>query len=260
MCRPSYFRVDYVINPWMKIGSVNQGKSLQQWNLLVQEYKKLGIEVSLIEQDERYPDMVFAADQGVLTDNGSILLSNFRCKERQGESKCYAKWYRENGYVIKKLPKNVYFEGNGELQRWRDMLLIGTGFRTTMEASKLVGEVLNKKVLSIELVNDKFYHLDTCLMVLNDETVFYYPPAFSEKTKKDLQTIVPNLMVIDDHDVNKFASNSVVVDSTVIIQAGSIEIPDKIKNLGYKVREVDVGEFLKAGGGAHCLTGYLSDK
>lgn len=97
-------------------------------------------------------------------------------------------------------------------------------------------------------------------MVLNQDVVFYYPPAFSDKSVRDLQSLIPNLVIINEHDVNKFASNSVVVDSTVIMQAGSIEMPAKIKNLGYNVREIDVSEFVKAGGGAHCLTGYLRDK
>lgn len=260
MCKPSYFRVDYSINPWMKIGSVNQPLALTQWNNLVNEYRKLNIEVVVIGQDEKFPDMVFSADQGVLIDDTSILLSRFRYKERRGESEIYLKWYQDNGYTVKKLPENYFFEGNGELQKWRDILLIGTGFRTTPEASKAVGKVLNTEIISLELINEKFYHLDTCLMVLDKDTVFYYPDAFSKKSIGDLQSRIPNLILIDEHDVENFASNSVVVDSTVIMHVGSVKMPSQIEELGYRVVNIDIGEFVKAGGGAHCLTGFLGDK
>jgi len=259
MCRPNYFRVDYSINPWMKIGSVNQPNAVVQWGKLVNEYQKLGLEVSIIDQVEKFPDMVFVADQGILIDNSTILLSRFRYQERKDESEVYSKWYQDNGYTVKRLPENLYFEGNGELQRWRDILLIGTGFRTTEHAAHTVGKILSREVMSLELIDERFYHLDTCLMVLNSDTVFYYPSAFSLKSISDLQSRIPNLVEINDQDVINFALNSVVVESTVVMQVGSIEMRAKINELGYRVIDLDVSEFIKAGGGAHCLTGYLSN-
>ncbi len=257
MCRPTYYRVDYSINPWMQIGSVDLELAKQQWQALVTQYEQLGVRVSFIDQEKNYPDMVFAADQAVAIDEKTMLLSRFTYPERHGETAFYKQWYESNGYTVKQLPEEMNFEGCGELQRWRDQLFIGTGFRTGRKAARLVGKLCEKEVHVLELVDSSFYHLDTCFMVLNDQTVFYYPPAFSDHSIAQLQQLVPNLVSLDDHDVLKFFANSVVVGSTVLMQKGSIEAPKQLKKLGYTVKEIDVSEFIKAGGGAHCLTGEL---
>ncbi len=257
MCHPSHYGIEYEINPWMKGSVVDQQKAIRQWQTLVAIYESLGIKVTVIEQKAGLPDMVFAADQGIVFGNSEVLLSNFRYVQRRGESKVYSKWYKDHGYKVRLLPKDMYFEGNGELQKWRDMLFIGTGFRSSYEASLKVGKILGKKVLPIELIDDRFYHLDTCLFVLNNEVVLYYPKALSQDSVSNLQKLVPNLVEIEESDALKFATNSVVIDSNLIIQTGNTRIGGMVKKLGYNVIDVDVSEFVKAGGGIHCLTGML---
>lgn len=259
LCRPIYFRVDYEINPWMKIGSVNQQIAIAQWENLVSEYKKLNLNVEIIEQDQKFPDMVFATDQGVLIKDKEILLSRFRYLERRGESEYYKQWYEDHGYKIKMLPNNIFFEGGGELQHWRDNLLIGFGFRTDQNAINSVEKIFNKNCIKLELIDKRFYHLDTCLMVLNNDVIFYYPQAFSSSSIQQLKSIVPNLLKIEYDEVVNFAANSIVFGSTVFIQEGNIKMSNQMTKLGYKVIPVNVGEFIKAGGGAHCLTGDLGE-
>ncbi len=243
----------------MQIGSVDLELAKQQWQALVTQYEQLGVRVSFIEQDENYPDMVFAADQAVVIDEKTMLLSRFTYPERQGETAFYKQWYESHGYAVTQLPDGMNFEGNGELQQWRDVLFIGTGFRTDAIGAQTVGKLCNKQVLPIELVDSSFYHLDTCVFVLDDSTVFYYPPALSNTSILQLQSLVPNLIALDDHDTANFAANSVVIGKTVLVQTGSEQMPQQLLDLGYSVIEIDVGEFMKAGGGAHCLTGILSN-
>lgn len=257
MCRPSHYDIEYVINPWMKGSKVDKAQAILQWNLLVNTYKQLGVEVDIIEQKQGLPDMVFAADEGIAFGTSDILLSNFRYKERRGESDVYNAWYKEHGYLVHTLPQGLYFEGNGELQKWRDMMFIGTGFRTSVEASVKVGQILSKKVLAIELIDDRFYHLDTCLFALNDDVVLYYPKAMSGNSISNLKKIVPNLIEISEPEALRFATNSIAVGQSVIIQDGNDSVTEVLKTLGYRVIEVDVSEFMKAGGGIHCLTGEL---
>jgi len=259
LCRPSYFRVDYKINPWMKIGSVDQQIALAQWENLVKEYKKLCLSIEIIEQNQKFPDMVFATDQGVLIKDKEILLSRFRYIERRGESEYYKKWYLDHGYKIKILPDNIFFEGGGELQHWRNNLLIGFGFRTDQNAINSVEKIFNKRSIKLELVDKRFYHLDTCLMVLNDDVIFYYPQAFSSNSIHQLKSIVPNLIKIEYGEVINFAANSFVCGATVFMQEGNPKISSQMVKLGYEVVTVNVGEFIKAGGGAHCLTGDLGE-
>lgn len=259
LCRPHFFQVDYQINPWMKVGSVDRINALIQWENLVLQYQKLGVEVEFIDQIENHPDMVFAADQGLLLEEKHILLSSFRFPERRGESEYYRSWYREHGYQITPLPDDLYFEGGGELQRWRDYLFIGVGFRTDHYSARHVGAIFDKEVLCLELIKEHFYHLDTCLMVLDDETVFYYPEAFSAKSIRDLKSLIPNLLEIEESEVRKFAANSVMVGHTVLMQSGNPQMAHQINDLGHRIVTLDVSEFMKAGGGLHCLTGNLAD-
>lgn len=257
VCRPKYFRVDYKINPWMKVGSTDKKKAMNQWNKLINIYKQLELNVEIIEQNSNFPDMVFAADQGFCLKNKTILLSRFRYKERQGESQYYKKWYKKKGYRVLLLPKNLYFEGCGELQEFKDNLLIGTGFRTNKKAAKTIGKIANRNTIILELVDERFYHLDTCLMVLNDNVIFYYPKAFSTESILKLKSLRSQLIEIDDKEVKNFAANSIVFNNNVVIQIGNPKIAEKIKRLGYKIFNINLNEYMKAGGGAHCLTGIL---
>src|SRR5258708_7767385 len=123
MCRPLHFTVEHVYNPWMQPGSVDSQRAMQQWEALVAIYKNLGITIEVIDQQKGLHDMVFATDQGIVQ-RKKVLLSNFRHKERQGESKYYETWFKNNGYEIMHLPNGHYLEGNGETYLWNDMLFI----------------------------------------------------------------------------------------------------------------------------------------
>jgi N-dimethylarginine dimethylaminohydrolase len=257
MCRPTYYQVEYQINPWMKVGSVDQTIALQQWQKLVRLYQSLGAKVDIIDQQPGSPDMVFAADQAIVCGKSRLLLSSFRYQERRAETVYYQAWYAQHGYDIITLPPDIYLEGGGETQTWRNYLFIGTGFRASKSIARVIQQLIDKEVMSLELVDDRFYHLDTCLFVLDDQTVFYYPPAFSKNSVTTLKQLVPQLIEFNLEDVLQFAPNSVVVDSTVVIQTGNEAFANAVLGLGYTPRFIDVGEFIKAGGGAHCLTGQL---
>lgn len=259
MCKPSFFRVDYQINPWMKPGSVNQVKALEQWQNLVDVYQKHGIDVTILDQKESFPDMVFAADQGLIIENlnkdkRSLILSNFRYPQRQGESQVYANWFKENNLQIKNLPEELFFEGGGELLYWKQKYFIGQGFRNSSNIANYLQQNFELDLISLDLINDKFYHLDTCMFVLNDETVFYYPPAFSEISIKKIKSLIKNPIQFTAEEVQNFAANSVLSQETVFVQAGSPSFVKKLEDLGYKIVQVDVSEFVKSGGGIHCLT------
>lgn len=259
MCSPDHFRVEFAINPWMSIGSADATQARMQWDTLLTHIQRLGAAVSVIAQDKSYADMVFAADQGIRFGTNSMLLSRFRYPQRQGESGVYRQWYRESGYEVRELPEGMYFEGGGEVQPWRNMLFIGTGFRTTKDAALEVGRIVRKRVVALELVDPRFYHLDTCLMILNSDTAFYYPPAFAPKSQAELNLLIPNLQAIEDKEATNFAANSLVLDHSVVMQQGNPAMAAQIADFGYRVMPVDVGEFLKAGGGAHCLVGDLGE-
>jgi N-dimethylarginine dimethylaminohydrolase len=241
----------------MKPGTVDRKKALKQWESIVKAYENVGIQVQIIDQVQGQPDMVFATDQGIVQGR-EVVLSNFRCKERRGETKYYEKWFIDSGYIIKKIRRGEFFEGGGEVLPWNDIFFMGTGFRSIPESVEPLSRRLGKKIIPIHLINPLFYHLDTCVFPLNYETVFYFPKALSPDSIKMLENMVPNLLPLTHDEAFNFSTNSVVSGRTVFVQQGSKTFNKKLETIGYTVVELDVSEFIKAGGGIHCLTNILS--
>lgn len=256
MCRPLHFTVNYIINPWMKPGSVDTPLAMQQWQTLVETYESLGISVHIIDQVKECPDMVFSTDEGIVSGK-NVLLSNFRHKERQSESAYYREWFEWNNFVIDELPSHHYLEGNGETYFWNDVIFVGTGVRSDPEIPKFLQKKYDREVVYLKIMDPAFYHLDVGFFPLNNETVFYYPPAYSAGTIQELQKRIPHLIEFTKEEALGFSSNSVVTDHHVVVQKGNPTFTKKLNKLGYQTVDVDLSEFMKSGGGAHCLTNIL---
>jgi N-dimethylarginine dimethylaminohydrolase len=255
-CKPNHFQVEYQINPWMKPGSVNQKLAMEQWQNLIDVYTQNGIEVEILDQTKDQPDMVFAADQGLIINSDSklIVMSNFKHLQRQGETKNYQNWFSQNGYQVEFLPKELHFEGGGELIPWKGKYFIGSGLRNSEVTHHYLADKYDLEFIPLKLIDPKFYHLDTCFFVLNSDTAFYYPKAFSLESIEVLKSCFANLIEFSQVEVNGFAANSVVSGDLVFMQTGNSTFKHKIQSFGYQAIEVDISEFMKSGGGIHCLT------
>lgn len=252
MCPADHFTVAYSINPWMKEGTVNHDLAKQQWQQLADTYRSLDIEVAEVEPASHLPDMVFAVDQGIVIDH-RVVLSNFRYEERQGESDIYAQWFMDNGYEVVRPTKAHYLEG-GECLWWRGQYFLGVGFRADKETKNELSELLAHPVLYLELINEYFYHLDTCFFPLNEKVAFYYPAAFADQSVELLKNYGGTLVELTEAEAKGFAANSIVLDKTVITQKGNDRFTGILKEYGYEVVELEMGEFMKSGGGIHCLS------
>jgi N-dimethylarginine dimethylaminohydrolase len=240
----------------MSPGTINENKALQQWESLVDVYKKLGITVNVIDQQPGVPDMVFATDEAIVREK-KILLSHFWHRERQKETKHYEKWFRDHDYSITYLPADIYFEGNGNAFFWNNLIFIGVGYRANQKTCKAIEKMFDRKVIPLQIIDPFFYHLDTCLLPLNEQTVFYYPAAFSKASQNILKKEIPQLLELSREEAMGFCANSVVTDHHVVHQKGIRTFKEKLNKLGYTSVEVDLSEFKKSGGGTHCLTNIL---
>ncbi len=259
MCEPRYFSsLNYSINPWMKPGTINNDTAMQDWQHIVNAYKSQDIVVEIIKQKPGVPDMVFATDQGIVKDK-TVLMSRFWCEERKNETIFYKEWFEERGYTIKTLPNNTYWEGNGDSFFWHDKLLIGVGYRANQQTCDSISKLLDIEVIPLEIIDPRFYHLDLCFFPLNQETAFYYPPAFSEKSREVLKKLIPHLITFSQEEAYGFCANSVVTDHHVVHQKNNPTFKKTLQELGYTSVEVETGEFLKSGGGIHCLTNILEE-
>lgn len=257
MCPPDHFHVDYAINPWMQanVDQVSQPLAREQWERLRSTIAERA-EVVLIEPGRDFPDMVFTADAGTVCD-GVAVACRFFHKERQGEGRLFKQWFRDQGLAVHELPEGMSYEG-GDV--WLDpvepWLWAGCGFRSSAEAHRLAGEWLDREVLSLRLVDPRFYHLDTCLSVLTGGYVMYYPPAFEADARALIEARVPaaRRIVVSEEDLMHFACNAVNIGDAVIFNRASDTFKATLAGAGFQPIEVPLGEFLKAGGSARCLT------
>lgn len=256
VCRPTYFTVDYIINPHMQPYTVSTAKAIKQWEALVAILKSLKIKVEVIEQEKNVPDMVFAKDQGIVKD-GAVLLANFRYRQRQKERTYYQQWFRDHDFRLDDLSNISSFEGSDALF-FADTLFVGMGYRASVSSCEELAEKLDMDVVPLRLIDPYFYQLDMSFLPINQDTAFYYPYAMSKSSQQLLKRLVPNLHVLSEEAAKAYAANSFVSGNDIIIPSGTPEVFRKdLKSIGLKIHEIDISEFKKAGGGINCLVNVL---
>ena len=258
MCPPDHYDVDYVINPWME-GNIHKSSSeraVKQWQKLHYILKDLAI-VDLVNPQQGWPDMVFTANAGlVLGDN--VVLSRFLHKEIQGEEPHFKKWFSDNGFTVYELNKDLPFEGAGDalLDREGRWLWAGYGFRSELDSHPYLAKWLDIEVLSLHLIDERFYHLDTCFCPLTGGYLLYYPGAFDSYSNHLIEMRVPaeKRIEIEEADAVNFACNAVNVNHTIVMNKASDRLKQSLQEVGFEIIETPLTEFLKAGGAAKCLT------
>ncbi|MDB9375237.1 TIGR00300 family protein [Nodularia sphaerocarpa] len=258
MCAPDHYDVDYVINPWMEgnIHKSSRDRAVEQWEKLHHILKQHAI-VDLVPPQIGWPDMVFTANAGLVLGK-NVVLSRFLHKERQGEEPFFQNWFEENGYTVNLLPKDLPFEGAGDalLDREGRWLWAGYGFRSELDSHPYLAKWLDIEVLSLRLIDERFYHLDTCFCPLANGYLLYYPGAFDAYSNRliEMRVAPEKRIAITEADAVNFACNTVNVESIVIMNKASNTLKTRLADFGFRVIETPLTEFLKAGGAAKCLT------
>ncbi len=251
MCRPEYFAVSYEINPWMRTSvPVDRRLAIKQWERLVRVYKALGHTVDLIDPVLGLPDMVFAANSGLAVD-GEVYLAKFRYPERRGEEHPYADWFRGHGFARLHRPTETN-EGEGDFAVVGSTVFAGYGFRTDVAAHDELRARLRVPVVSLRLVDPRFYHLDTALSVLRDDNVAYFPGAFDAASRDALETRFPDAVIVEERDAEVFGCNAMSDGHHVILSAQATGFAAALRDRGYEPVAVDLSEFRKAGGSVKC--------
>ncbi|MEV4675917.1 MULTISPECIES: dimethylargininase [Actinomadura] len=253
MCRPEHFAVTYAINPWMDpAAGADAARAVEQWEGLRAAYLSLGHEVSLIDPVAGLPDMVFAAN-GALVVGGRVYGAKFTHPERHAEGPAYANWMRENGFAEVLEPRHTN-EGEGDFLTLDDVILAGTGFRTDVAAHQEAQEFLGRPVVTLRLVDPRFYHLDTALFPLGGGNVAYYPGAFSPGSRAVLERLFPDAIIAGEDDAAVLGLNAVCDGRNVVINAEATGLIRTLETHGYEPVPVDLSELRKAGGGPKCCT------
>lgn len=254
MCPPDYFDVDYDINPWMTDNqhTVDKQKAKEQWQQLYNALTKVAL-VNLVDPQPDLPDMVFTANAGYyMEDHNLIFVANFRNKQRKGEEIHFVEWFRKNGFSI--YYPNLPFEGEGDLLGDNRDHYIAYGFRSTARLAQDFPFNRIRYLKEVDLVDPRFYHLDTCFMPLKNHGALWYPDAFGSHGKKIIRTSVEveNSIEVTEEEALTFCCNAVIVNDDVFMPKCE-SVAEKLTNLGYNVQQFEMSEFMKSGGACKCL-------
>jgi N-dimethylarginine dimethylaminohydrolase len=254
MCPPDFYGIEYEINPWMsRSRGANAPKAHEQWRALHDCLRSLGVTVELMTPQPGLPDLVFTANAGLVFRN-RFFSSRFRHEVRAKETPHFDAWFAGHGFQVERLPDGIYFEGAGDALLCGPTLFAGYRIRSDVRGHQHLGQLLGIQVLPLELINPRFYHLDTCFCPLAPSEAIYYPAAFDSYGRKVLEKHIPKLLAVNEPDALRFGCNAVVVGKTVITNSNCPQLTADLRTWGYNPEAVELDEFLKAGGSAKCLT------
>jgi N-dimethylarginine dimethylaminohydrolase len=252
MTAPTFFAVEYAINPWMDTSNpVDTHLAMNQWESLRQTYKELGHTVELVEAVAGLPDMVYAANGGLIVD-GKAVVANFAYPQRAAEAAAYAEWMDRHGFDP--VATRHVNEGQGDLLVAGSIVLAGHGFRTDRRAHDEIAAAVGMPVVSLELIDPRFYHLDTALAVLDDTTIAFYPPAFSGESRARLLELFAGAIEVATPDAVVLGLNAVSDGLHVVHPAAATGFADQLSDAGFVPIGVDLSELLKGGGSVKCCT------
>jgi ornithine--oxo-acid transaminase len=263
MCPPTLYDVNYVINPWME-GNVNGSSrrdATRQWEQLHAALASFA-KVELVEQQAGSPDMVFTANAGLVS-KGTVALSRFLHPERQSEEPHFRKWFDDSGFAVRELPRSVPFEGEGDalFESDNSRLWAGHGIRSRESSHPYLKETWGVEVISLRLIDPRFYHLDTCFCPLFGGYVLYYPEAFDAASQAKIisRYASEKRIEVSLQDALRFGCNAINVGTTILMNEVSAQLCRRLEGEGFRVIQVPLTEFLKAGGAAKCLALRLSE-
>jgi N-dimethylarginine dimethylaminohydrolase len=259
MCPPWHFGVLYEINPWMHTEvRVDVDNARAQWERLVGNLQAAGAEVVIMEPAEHVPDLVFTANAGLVSGR-RFMPSHFRHPERQQETPVFADWFEAAGFELAWLPEELDHEGAGDAlpffdERGKAVLLSGYRPRSDAAAGTVVADLLDVPVRSVELVDERLYHVDLTFCPLDERHAICAPLGWDGYGRKVVEQLVPEPLWLEDDEALSFCANSVVVDRNIVMPNVPARVGRILEGWGFSVLESPVDEFLKAGGGCRCLT------
>jgi N-dimethylarginine dimethylaminohydrolase len=256
VCPPSHFGVLYEINPWMhKEVRVDPDLAQRQWDDMVANLRAAGAATEAMEPVAGLPDLVFTANAG-LVHGRRFVVSRFRHQERRGEAKYDAEWFRAAGSEVLEVEAGpeICFEGAGDALPFGKSLLAGYRFRSDFVAHGALARLLSIPVLSVELVDARFYHLDLTFCPLDSRRAIVNPHAWDRYGRAVIERLVPEPIVLELDEALTFCANSVVIGKNMVMPACPPRVGRILEGWGFNVCVSPVTEFMKAGGGVRCLT------
>lgn len=257
MSYPQYLSIEpiNVISKHFKDHQLDKKKIDEEFNLLVQTYQNLGIEVFFLPPNETYPDSVFARDFGACLKDGYIL-GRFKHEYRKNERKAYEKKMQELNIPQLFKVHEGYFEGGDFFFLDDKTIVIGILERTNQIGYQEIKEHFKNQYEVLFVKSDpEFLHLDMCFNLIDEHLALICKDAFDISFLQELQKRNIELIEVSKEDIFRHGLNvQALGDKKVLALKKNHDINLQIKQKGYEVIELDITEILKCGGGIHCMT------
>lgn len=257
VCPPDFFGIEYEINPWMRVSNrVDPQRAASQWHGLMRLFEhELGVVLERMTPVPGLPDLVFTANAGVVVGRTAVV-SRFRYPERQREEAHFEAWFRAQGYEVLLLDRQWCFEGAGDLLGFPECWFGGYRQRSDIRAFPFLSERFRREIIPLELVDSRFYHLDTCFCPLSGGELLYFTAAFDSYGRTAIAERLSDdrCIAVSEEEALRFACNAVCLGKHIVLPAGCPTTERLLQERGYQTHAVPLDEFMKSGGSAKCLT------
>ncbi|MED5330390.1 MAG: arginine deiminase family protein [Planctomycetota bacterium] len=264
MCPPDHFQVVDIKNDFMKgqVGLVDPVRAKEEWGNLVDAFQEQNIHVHVLTPVPNLEDLVFTANPACIipreTDGADSILSRMRHDTRQAEVTVVANWLEQHNIRTHTLPEGTgYLEGHGDILiiPGRRAALAGYGGRSDLSAIHALSDAMQLPIHPVPLKGKPFYHLDTCMAVLNEDTLLIHEEAFAHGEREALSALFPRILDADpDEAATVFACNvHALANGNVIVPAQATATASVMSDAGFTPIPVDVSEFHRSGGSVFCL-------
>jgi len=257
------YRVVSTINPHMKVGAVDLRRARAQHRDFIAALRFCGARVEQVPFVHGCPDSVFMKDNALVVagDSGRrALLARPRHAERIPEQEPRRHHLQHDHHIHVQTTATGMFEG-GDVVVADRVAFLGIGERTSVAAAAGIARFLRREVVCLELIDEAFFHLDTCLGLLNDGTALVAEGALSSPSLATLRRhpAVTGVVMIPREDALQFGLNFVQIDKAVVLHRGARKTAAVLQSRGLTPVTVDLSEFLLAGGSAACLVARVHD-
>ncbi len=220
--------------------------ALEQHRKYIEALRECGLEVTILEADENYPDSTFVEDTALLTSQCAII-TNPGAPSRKGE-------IIEINDIVKNFYSNVeMIKAPGTLEAG-DVMMVGKHFfvglseRTNQKGADQLISILSKYGFTgSHVLFDNILHLKSGVSYLENNNLLLIKDFAN---KPEFQKY--NLILVDDDE--SYAANSLWINDKILVPKGFPKTKKKIENAGYNTIELDVSEFRKLDGGLSCLS------
>ncbi|MEG0133180.1 MAG: arginine deiminase family protein [Clostridium sp.] len=230
------------------LGKPNYELALKQHDKYIDTLKKCGVEVTVLEANEEFPDSCFVEDVALCT-RKCVIITRPGAISRRNEvlqpdmQKALENFFDKIEYI--RDPGTVEA---GDIMMVGDHFYIGLSARTNEDGARQMIEILEKYELSGSIVSlREVLHLKTGLSYIENNNLLV---AGEFVTSPEFESF--NKIVINNDE--SYSANCIWVNDVVIVPEGYPTTKAAIENAGYKVMEVDTSEYRKIDGGLSCLS------